>query len=152
MAEAERFDLESDDVAGTDIDDAGIFAGPLHHQFAARGQLFQMDTRTLVGAVLAPHNAENAEFGKVGSTAQNLDDLLIFIGRELVLRHDIGGDGAGAHTAAAACSMDWKTTRPSEDPISGSVARSGWGIMPITLRSRFRTPAILRSEPLGLSM
>ena len=32
-----------------------------------------------------------------------------------------------------------------------SEARSGCGIMPITLRSRLRTPAMLRREPFGLS-
>ena len=57
----------------------------------------------------------------------------------------------GAATARPARSMDWNTARPSEEPISGSVARSGCGIIPITLRSRFSTPAISRSEPLGLS-
>jgi hypothetical protein len=34
-----RFDLEGDHVAAADIDDAGVFAGALHHEFAARGQL-----------------------------------------------------------------------------------------------------------------
>src|SRR5258708_756122 len=38
-----RFDFESDDVAAADIDDAGVFAGTLHHQLAARGELLEMD-------------------------------------------------------------------------------------------------------------
>ena len=37
------------------------------------------------------------------------------------------------------------------NPSADREARSGCGIMPITLRSRFRMPAISRSEPLGLS-
>ena len=51
-----RLDLEGDDVAAADIDDAGVLAGALHHQFAARGQLLQVNARALVGAVLAPHH------------------------------------------------------------------------------------------------
>ena len=35
-----------------------------------------------------------------------------------------------ARTASAA-TIDWKMTRPSVEPISGSVARSGCGIMPM---------------------
>ena len=73
-----RFDLEGDDVAAADIDDAGVFAGPLHHQLAARGQLLQMQARALVGAVLAPHHAEDAEFGVARLAAQDVDDLVVF--------------------------------------------------------------------------
>ena len=149
-----RLDLERDDVAAADIDDAGVLPGALHHQFAARGQLLEMNARTLIRAVLAPHHGEDAEFGVSGLAAQDIDHLLILAGRELMLGDDFGGEG-GAHAItadAARCSMDWKTTSPSVEPISGSVARSGWGIMPITLRSRLSTPAILRSEPLALSM
>src|SRR5438067_13896126 len=36
-------------------------------------------------------------------------------------------------------------------PIRASDARSGWGIMPITLRSRLSTPAMSLTEPLGRS-
>src|ERR1035437_8320412 len=114
-----------------------------------------MDARALVGAVLAPHDGEDAELGVGGLAAEDLDHLLILTGRELMLGDDFGGEG-GAHAVTAArgiaCSMDWNTIRPSVEPIRGSVARSGWGIMPITLRSRLRMPAILRSEPLALSM
>jgi hypothetical protein len=34
-----RFDLEGDHVAAADIDDAGVLAGTLDHQLAARGEL-----------------------------------------------------------------------------------------------------------------
>ncbi len=123
-----RFDLEGDDVAAADIDDAGVFAGALHHELAARGQLLQVHARALIGAVLAPHHGEDAEFGVGGLAAEDIDHLLIFAGRELMLGDDFGGEG-GAHasTAADACSMDWKTTRPSVEPISGSVRAFGMG-------------------------
>ena len=73
-------------------------------------------------------------------------------GGELVLGDEVGRDGGGhADAPPATRPCDWKTTRPSVEPISGSVARSGCGIMPMTLRSRLRMPAMSRREPLGLS-
>jgi hypothetical protein len=73
-----RFDLERDHPAAADADDAGVFARSLHDVFAVGGQLLQMDARALVGAVLAPHHAENAEFGVAGLAAEQVDDLLVF--------------------------------------------------------------------------
>ena len=55
-----RFDLEGDGPAVADVDDAGVLARPLQHEFARGGQLLQVQARTLVGAMLAPHHAENA--------------------------------------------------------------------------------------------
>ncbi len=65
-----RFDLERDGVTIADIDDAGVLTRTLHHQLAAGRQLLQMQARAFVGAVLAPHHAENAEFGVVGFAAE----------------------------------------------------------------------------------
>ena len=47
--------------------------------------------------------------------------------------------------------MDWKIRKPSAEPRSFSLERSGWGIMPRTLRPSLRMPAMLSSEPLGLA-
>ncbi len=58
--------------------------GPLQHQLAARGQLLQMNARALVGAVLAPHHAEDAELGVAGLAAEQRDDLVVFRPGELV--------------------------------------------------------------------
>ena len=150
-----RFDLERDHIAAAHIDDARVLAGTLHYQLAAGGQLLQVQARALVGAVLAPHHAEHAQFGIARLAAQNLHDLAVFRSSELVLSDQIGSHGHGAHSWSAAGSpaiaMLRKTTRPSLDPISGSVARSGCGIIPITLRRAFRIPAMSRMEPLGLS-
>src|ERR1017187_4086449 len=103
-----------------------------------------MDARALVGAVLAPHDGEDAELGVGGLAAEDIDHLLILAGRKLMLGDDFRGEG-GAHTVTAARSIvwtiDWNTMRPSVEPIRGSVRRSGWGMRPITLRSRLRMPA-----------
>ena len=58
-----RFDLERDHPAAADSDDAGVLARPLHHVFAGGRELLQMNARAFVGAVLAPHHAENAQLG-----------------------------------------------------------------------------------------
>ena len=88
-----RFDLEGAGPAVADVDDARVLARPLHHQPAARRQPLQMHARGFVGAVLAPHHAEDAQFGDGGlASAQQLFDLLVFVGREAVLPDDLGSD------------------------------------------------------------
>jgi len=47
--------------------------------------------------------------------------------------------------------IDRKITNPSSDPSRASLARSGCGINPITLRSRLQIPAMLASEPFGFA-
>src|SRR5262249_39072478 len=107
-----------------------------------------MDARAFVGAVLAPHHAEDAQLGITGLAAQDLADRRVFGFGELVLGNEVWGDG---HAATATRRSEWKTTRPSVECMSGSVARSGWGIMPITLRCSLSTPAIARIEPFAFS-
>ncbi len=75
-----RLDLEGAGPAIADIDDAGILARALQHQLAARGQPLQMHARRFVGAVLAPHHAEDAEFGEGGlASAQQRFDFFVFV-------------------------------------------------------------------------
>src|ERR1700679_2594022 len=100
--------------------------------------------------MLAPHHAENAKLGIAWFASQQRNDFLIFRGRELMLCDQLGCDGHLV-SAGTADNIDSKMPRPSVDPMSGSQARSGCGIMPITLRSRLSTPAMLRIEPFGLS-
>ena len=47
--------------------------------------------------------------------------------------------------------IDWNSSSPSADPSSASLERSGWGIMPSTLRPSLSTPAMFSSEPLGFA-
>jgi hypothetical protein len=43
--------------------------------------------------MLAPHHAEDAQFGNSGlASAQQLLDLLVFVGSEAVLPDDLGRD------------------------------------------------------------
>src|ERR1051326_2715939 len=102
-------DLEGDDIAAANIDDAGILARSLDDERAASGELFQVDARTLVRAVLAPHHGENAQFGVGGLAAEDADDGPIFGGRELVLGDEVRGDDCRTHAGTTAASMDSKT-------------------------------------------
>src|SRR5215472_17243192 len=101
-----------------------------------------MQPRAFVGAVLTPHHAENPQFGVAGLASEDPDDFFVFGGRQLVLRDEIRCNQRCAHARTTACRSDWKTTRPSFDPRRGSAARSGCGIIPMTLRSWFSTPAM----------
>ena len=74
-----RFDFERGDKAVADVHDAGIFARTLHHEFAARRQALQMHFARFVRAVLAPHHAENAEFGDVGIAPEDFLDACVFV-------------------------------------------------------------------------
>ena len=55
-----------------------------------RGQALEMDAAGFVGAVLAPHHAEDAEFGEIGIAAENFLDARVFFGREAVFGDDFG--------------------------------------------------------------
>src|SRR5205807_5435449 len=96
------FDLEGDDVAAANIDDAGVFAGALDHELAPRGQLFQVQAGAFVGAVLTPHDAEDTELGVRGRAAQDGDDLLVFAFGEPMLGDEVRGDGGVNHHARTA--------------------------------------------------
>src|SRR5207253_9435425 len=88
-----RLDLEGAGPAVADVDDAGVFSRPLHYAPAAGGQTLHVHARGLVGAVLAPHHAEDAQFGERGfASAKQLLDLLICLGSEAVLPADFGTD------------------------------------------------------------
>src|SRR6266404_9198280 len=81
-----RLDFERAGPAVTDINDAGIFPGPLHDQLAARGQALQVNARRLIRTVLAPHHAEDAKFGpRWFASAEQLLDFFEFFRSEAVL-------------------------------------------------------------------
>src|ERR1700733_4223547 len=91
-----RLDLKGASPAVANVDDAGILAGTLQHEFATRGQTFQMHARRLVRAVLAPHHAEDTEFGEGRlALAEKLLDLLVLLGCEAVLPEGLRRKGKG---------------------------------------------------------
>src|SRR5579859_4925126 len=102
-----RLDFESARPAVANVDDSRIFAGPLQNEFAARGQPFQMDPRRFVRAMLAPHHAEDAQFGERGLPAsEKLLDLLVLVRRQAVLAEHFGrksGSQRGSHGKSLYC-------------------------------------------------
>jgi hypothetical protein len=97
------FHLEHDGVAVAEIHDAGVLPRPLDHLRALGRQLAEPHAGGFVGAVLAPHDREDAELGERGRPAQDLEQSLVLIGLQPVLGHDFGGDAGsslGVHTTA----------------------------------------------------
>ena len=90
------FDLEGASPAVSDIDNARVLSRTLQHSLAARGQAFQVHARRFVGTVLAPHDAEDAEFGEGGlSMPEKLFDLFVLIRSKAVLPDDVQRKGRG---------------------------------------------------------
>src|SRR5580700_5049039 len=96
-----RFDFEGAGPSITDIDNAGVLARPLDDAPAAGRQPLQMHARGFVGAVLAPHHAEDAQLGDSRlASAEKRFYLLVFFRREAVLANDFwsnGKDGGRGH-------------------------------------------------------
>ena len=140
-------DLEHDRVAVADIDHPGILARPADHPRPSGRQGLQPHLRGFVRAVLAPHHREDAEFGQVGRAAQDRDRALKLVLRQPMLGGDVRRDVAAAfHDKALA--RPSKKAVPSVPPSSGSVAFSGCGISPRTVRLALKMPAMARAEPL----
>ena len=51
-----------------------------------------MNAAGFIGAVLAPHHAEDAELGEVRVAAEDFLDARVFVGREAVLGRHLGRD------------------------------------------------------------
>lgn len=86
--------FECDGPSVADVDDAGIFLARLHeHAGAGDGEFFQLELRIFVGAMLTPHDGENAEFGEVRLASEDGFDAFVFVGRNAVFGDDFGCDG-----------------------------------------------------------
>src|SRR5258708_22788599 len=125
------FDFEDRCPSVADIDRAGVLARPLHHQFALRRQLSQVDTRRFVRAMLRPHHRKNPELGVGRRASYYLFDLVVLVRRksERAGLSDIGFRLARkrnrmlAHRALP--SIDWNILSPSSPPSIASTACSG---------------------------
>ena len=84
--------LEDGGLAVADVDDAGILARALDDPRRLGRQLLQPHLRGLVGAVLAPHGREDAEFHHGGIAAHDLQQALVFVRRQPVLGNDLRRD------------------------------------------------------------
>jgi alanine-synthesizing transaminase len=94
-----RLHLEDDREALPDVDSPRVLARPLDDPLPGRRQVSQEHLRRLVGAVLAPEGREDAELDEVGLAPEGGEDPVVFLGRQLVLGQEPGGDrrGGGSH-------------------------------------------------------
>ena len=89
------FDLEGAGPAVADVDDAGVLARTLHDASRLRvfgGQALEVDAAGLVGAVLAPHHAVNAEFSEAGRASERRFDALVLVRSDAVLLEQLRGN------------------------------------------------------------
>ena len=90
-----RFDFEGAGPAVAHVDDAGVFAGPLDDAIAFGRQALEVHAAGLVGAVLAPHHAVNAELGEEGRAAERGENALVLLRSDAVLGKQLRGDFSG---------------------------------------------------------
>ena len=147
------FHLKDGDQALADVDNARVLARALDHPRRFGRELAQVGARGFVGAVLAPHHRKDPKLHEVGVPAQDRRDALVLVGGETVLRDDLGrkrlgGNAHGLLVQSAEGETEARRGAPSVPPRRGSQARSGWGMMPSTLRPVERMPAIRSVAPL----
>ena len=142
------FDFEGQGQPVPGIHHSGVFLpGFDQHRGSGGRKFFQLPAGIFVGAVLAPHHRKHAQFRLVGLPAQALLDPVKLLGGQ----PELEGEIFCLHSDLPAPAAPRRIPRPSIPPISGSQQRSGCGIIPRTLPSRLRIPAMFRLEPLGLA-
>ena len=90
-----RFDLEGAGPAVAHVDDARVFAGPLDDTVAFGGQALEVRPAGLVGAMLAPHHAVNAQLSERRRAAQRRENAVVLLRRDAVLGEQLRGNGGG---------------------------------------------------------
>ena len=89
-----RLDFEGAGPTVSNVDDAGVLAGSLNYQAATCGQTLQMNAGGFVGAMLAPHHAEDAELCDGGlASAKQLLDFFVRVRRKAMFPDEVGSDG-----------------------------------------------------------
>ena len=149
------FDLHDDGQAVTDVDCSGVFLARADQDLGTlAGKARQERARVLVAAVLAPHAADDSELNGVGRAVEEVGGEVVFVAGEGDFAKDfVAGRfvGWGERHAPAAARSESQIARPSSPPRAASEARSGWGIMPTTLRPALQMPAMSSTAPLGLA-
>ncbi len=91
-----RLNLERAGPAIANVNDAGILPRPLQYAPAVYWQPLQMNPRRFVGAVFAPHHAEDTELGQRRFTpTQQGFDPFVFLHRQPVISQSFGSDSQG---------------------------------------------------------
>src|SRR5918999_828086 len=83
------FHLERHGEPAADVDDTGIFPGPLKYVATFSGKVFEKIARAFIATMLGPHYRENAQLGIVRFAPESLYDLLVFVRRESVAGNEL---------------------------------------------------------------
>lgn len=75
-----------------DIDHAGVFAGPANNPRCFGRQRPEPFLGRFIRAVLAPHHREDAQFGEVRHSTENLHRAGEFVRRQAMLGGQFDGD------------------------------------------------------------
>src|SRR5680860_386888 len=100
----------------------------------------------MIPAQEAEHTAKVSDFAEFF-----LQRFVEFLGHELSFQSPNEVWGWSCPTKADS-RIPPRTRIPSEPPVRSLVARSGWGMIPTTLRRRLQTAAMLATEPFGLAI
>ena len=151
-------DLEDGGQPVTDIDSAGILAGPLNDLRSLGWQGLQPFLRGFIGTMLRPHGRENSELAQIRRTSKPCQDEVPFLTRQPHRGGVLEGHGRILMRRAHDITHDIRASRlavsmvaPSALPSSAEMARSGCGIMPITRPFAETMPAMSRAAPFGLA-
>ncbi len=87
------FHFENGGHALANVDDAGILAGAMDDPGGGGGEGFEPDSGGFVGAMLRPHDGEDAKLGEAGQAAHDGEDFGIFLGVEAEGFGEGGVDG-----------------------------------------------------------
>src|SRR5207302_6441603 len=83
------FHLEHRRLPIADVDDSGVLAGALADARALGRKLAEKRSRGLIGAMLAPHHGKDAELGKGGDAAEELENTSILVVFEPMLAREL---------------------------------------------------------------
>src|SRR5262249_44902007 len=126
----------------------GILARSDEYLGTGGGELLQVLSRRLVGAVLAPHHREDPQLEQVRLPPELIADAAVLVRLEPMRTDHLFAMNHWAQLPRS----DSKIRRPSSLPKIDSEARSGCGISPKTFPAELITPAMFAREPFGLSM
>src|SRR5271157_5539262 len=100
-----RLDLEGAGPSIADVNDARVLARPLHHAAAVRRESLQVHSRRLVGAVLAPHHAEDAQLGERRLAPERFQNAVVFFRRDPMVAEHFWSDAW--FLGDAGCALNW---------------------------------------------
>src|ERR1044071_2166073 len=116
-------DLEGDSESVANVDDAGVFLpGADENFFRLRGEGLEQGPRVLVGAMLAPHDREDAQLCVIRFAPEDLLDSREFTRCQTVLFDQVGSDGGIGHQKSGG----WRKGAFAERSVTNGECPPDW--------------------------